>query len=192
MQTGIRKIISWDGGLKLDGIPALDLWDLIVAVHGNTHQIHTKQDNSFVNKREVHLPPHTIHKRKQFQESSMMWTVLILFPQTSTLVIDTIRFEPPAGQRLATPSKKHGLFCAFVLAPVSFLTFGKVNPRPPQTDIFLGGGVVAPPSPDVVLDIGGRSIVIDIWGGRGSDIFWGGGRGGDQLLAGGGRVQIGW
>ena len=25
-------------GLRLDGIPALDLWDLIVAVHGNTYQ----------------------------------------------------------------------------------------------------------------------------------------------------------
>ena len=33
------EIISLDAGLRLDGIPALDLWDLIVAVlHGNTHQ----------------------------------------------------------------------------------------------------------------------------------------------------------
>ena len=32
-------IISLDAGLRLDGIPALDLWDLIVAIlHGNTHQ----------------------------------------------------------------------------------------------------------------------------------------------------------
>ena len=52
--------------------------------------------------------------------------------------------ESVASQRPATPSKKHGLFCAFVLAPASFLTFGKVNPGPPpQTDIFFGrvGGV---------------------------------------------------
>ena len=33
------EIISLDAGLRMDGIPALDLWDLIVAVlHGNTHQ----------------------------------------------------------------------------------------------------------------------------------------------------------
>ena len=33
------EIISLDAGLRLDGIPALDLWDLIVAVlHGNTYQ----------------------------------------------------------------------------------------------------------------------------------------------------------
>ena len=33
------EIISLDAGLSLDGIPALDVWDLIVAVlHGNTYQ----------------------------------------------------------------------------------------------------------------------------------------------------------
>ena len=32
------EIISLDAGLRLDGIPALDLWDLIVSVLGNTIQ----------------------------------------------------------------------------------------------------------------------------------------------------------
>ena len=33
------EIISLDAGLRLDDMPALDLWDLIVAVlHGNTYQ----------------------------------------------------------------------------------------------------------------------------------------------------------
>ena len=33
------EIISLDAGMRMDDIPALDLWDLIVAVlHGNTHQ----------------------------------------------------------------------------------------------------------------------------------------------------------
>ena len=33
------EIVSLDAGLRLDGIPALELWDLIFAVlHGNTHQ----------------------------------------------------------------------------------------------------------------------------------------------------------
>ena len=33
------EIISLDAGLRMDGMPALDLWDLIVTVlHGNTHQ----------------------------------------------------------------------------------------------------------------------------------------------------------
>ena len=33
------EIMSLDAGLRMDGIPALDMWDLIVTVlHGNTHQ----------------------------------------------------------------------------------------------------------------------------------------------------------
>ena len=33
------EVMSLDAGLRMDGIPALDLWDLIVTVlHGNTHQ----------------------------------------------------------------------------------------------------------------------------------------------------------
>ena len=34
------EIISLDAGLRLDGIPALDLWDLIDSVFGNTIQTH--------------------------------------------------------------------------------------------------------------------------------------------------------
>ena len=40
------EIISLDAGLRLDGIPALVLWDLIVAVlHGNTNQSKQVQGN---------------------------------------------------------------------------------------------------------------------------------------------------
>ena len=34
------EIISLGAGLRLDGKPALDLWDLIIAIpHGNTNEI---------------------------------------------------------------------------------------------------------------------------------------------------------
>ena len=62
------EIISLDAGLRLDGIPALDSWDLIVAVlHGNTYQSHKEQGDMLMNKREVRSTPHTIQKRKQSQ-----------------------------------------------------------------------------------------------------------------------------
>ena len=38
-----QTIISLDAGLRLDGIPALDFWDLIVAVLGNTNQSHKER-----------------------------------------------------------------------------------------------------------------------------------------------------
>ena len=52
------EIISLDAGLRLDGIPALDLWDLIVAVLGNTTQNHDRTERP-VNS------PQTNHGRKQ-------------------------------------------------------------------------------------------------------------------------------
>ena len=61
------EIISLDAGLRLDGIPLLDLWDLTVAVLGNTNQSHTEQGDLLMNKREVRSPPHTNQKRKQSQ-----------------------------------------------------------------------------------------------------------------------------
>ena len=60
-------IISLDAGFRLDGIPALEKWDLIVAVFGNTNQSHKEQGDLLMNKREVRSRPHTIHKRKQSQ-----------------------------------------------------------------------------------------------------------------------------
>ena len=60
-------IISLDAGLRLDGITALDLWDLIVAVLGNTNQSHEERGDPFMNKREVRSTPHTIQKRDQSQ-----------------------------------------------------------------------------------------------------------------------------
>ena len=52
------EIISLDTGLRLDCIPALDLWDLIVTVLGNTTQNHDRTGRPVV-------CPHTNHGRKQ-------------------------------------------------------------------------------------------------------------------------------
>ena len=42
-------IVSLDAGLRLDGNIALDLWDLIVSVLGNTIQTHDRQVRPVVN-----------------------------------------------------------------------------------------------------------------------------------------------
>ena len=62
------EIISLDAGLRLDGIAALDLKDLIVLVLRNTNQSNKEQGDPFVNKREVRSPPRKIQKRKQPRE----------------------------------------------------------------------------------------------------------------------------
>ena len=72
-----QKSFLLGAGLGLDGITALDLWDLIVAVLGNTNQSHKERGDPFVNKRGVRSTAHTIKKT----------TMLILFTPTSTLLI---------------------------------------------------------------------------------------------------------
>ena len=47
------EIISLDAGLRLDGIPALDLWDLIVSVLGNTIQTPERPGRPVVNDNKV-------------------------------------------------------------------------------------------------------------------------------------------
>ena len=58
------EIISLDTGLRLDGIPALDLWDLIVVVLGNTNQSNKAREDMCPNQREVRSTPHKIQQRK--------------------------------------------------------------------------------------------------------------------------------
>ena len=46
------EIISLDAGLRLDGIPALDLWDLIVSVLGNTIRTPERPERPVVNNKD--------------------------------------------------------------------------------------------------------------------------------------------
>ena len=55
------EIISLDAGLRLDGISALDLWDMVVSVLGDTTQNHDRTERPVVSSGEICSPPHTIH-----------------------------------------------------------------------------------------------------------------------------------
>ena len=81
------EIISLDAGLRLDGVSALDLWDLIVLVLGNTTQNRVERRDPLLNKREVCSPPHTFHKLKQSQRVINDLGNFHFIPQTSTILI---------------------------------------------------------------------------------------------------------
>ena len=49
------EIISLDAGLRLDGFPALDLWDLIFLVLGNTNQNHDRTGRPVVCRDKNHV-----------------------------------------------------------------------------------------------------------------------------------------
>ena len=50
------EFIYLDAGLRLNGIPALDLWDLIVLVLGNTNQNHDRTGQPVVGSNTSHAP----------------------------------------------------------------------------------------------------------------------------------------
>ena len=52
------EIISMDTGLRLDGLPALELWDLIVSVFGSVSQIFDRSGQ----------PDNDVHKRHKSQK----------------------------------------------------------------------------------------------------------------------------
>ena len=58
------EIISLDAGLRLDSIPALDLWDLIVSVLGNTTQNPERTGRPVVSTSEICSSLHTIQKNE--------------------------------------------------------------------------------------------------------------------------------
>ena len=47
------EIISLDTGLRLDGLPALELWDLIVSVFGNVSHISDRTEQPLNGKKQI-------------------------------------------------------------------------------------------------------------------------------------------
>ena len=81
------EIISLDAGLRLDGIPALNLWDLIVSVLGNTNQSHKERETRLWTNVKFVLHLTQFKNVSNIREWSTIWMVLIVFPQTSNLLI---------------------------------------------------------------------------------------------------------
>ena len=98
------EIISLDAGLRLDGITALDLWDLILLVFGNTNQNHDRTEQPVVNwqrsraKRAISMSDQDDYKRKKSDSETCFTT-----PQScSWLVIRSNQFGPK------NPNQVHG------------------------------------------------------------------------------------
>ena len=69
------EIISLDTGLRLDGLPALELWDLIVSVLGNISRVSDRSGQ----------PESDDHTRHKSQKKIDVMEDIDLFPQTSNL-----------------------------------------------------------------------------------------------------------
>ena len=71
------EIISLDAGLRLDGLPALELWDLIVSVLGNVSRVSDRSGQ----------PDNDVHKHHKSQKKINVTENIDSVPQTSNLLI---------------------------------------------------------------------------------------------------------
>ena len=92
-------IISLDAGLRLDGIPALDLWDLIVAVlHGDTYQSNQERGD-----------PHKSPTRKKIQgkindlhvNSCRKEAMLYVFEDTEAVIKMIVKGRSPTVRHVS-------------------------------------------------------------------------------------------
>ena len=67
------EIISLDAGLRLDSIPALDLWDLVVCVLGSTIQTHDRTEQPVVNCDKDHGPNMRSHGMINVLNIELYW-----------------------------------------------------------------------------------------------------------------------
>ena len=69
------EIISLDTELRLDGLLALEVWDLIISVLGNVCRVSDRSGQ----------PDNDVHKRHECQKNIDVMKTLILFPQMYNL-----------------------------------------------------------------------------------------------------------
>ena len=108
------EIISLDAGLRLDGIPARDLWDLIVAVlHRNTYQSNQARGDLCTNQREVRAVPHTLQKTKSHGMIDDLDNVDFISSNVNLwdLVVSVLdRTERPVVEQTQAISRSHQCF----------------------------------------------------------------------------------
>ena len=139
----------------MDGIPALDLWDLIVAVLGNTNQNHTEQGDLLKNKREVRSPSHTINKRKQSQrvindldnvdlipshvQSSHQEALLYVFEDNEAVIMMIIKGRSPTMRHV---SRTHRVALAWLFDRINLdpkILFKYIDTKNQLADILTKG-----------------------------------------------------
>ena len=107
------EIISLDAGLRLDGIPALDLWDLIVEVLGNTNQSHEEQGQLLMNKREVLEDVDRVPSNVQFSHQEAL---LYVFEDNEAVIKMIIKGRSPTMRHV---SRTHRVDLDWVLGRIN-------------------------------------------------------------------------
>ena len=126
------EIISLDAGLRMDGITALDLWDLIVTVlHGNTHQNDQVRGDPYESptRKKIHGKTDDLNN-VDYVNSSRQEALLYLFEDNEAVIKMIIKGKSPT-MRHVSRTHRVALDCELIWIPKS-----KSNTSTPKTNVL--------------------------------------------------------
>ena len=134
------KIISLDAGLRLDGIPALDLWDLIVSVLGNTIQTHERpgrpRDKSHAQgqqSRGMFNVLNNVDRVPSNVQSSHQEALLYVFEDNEALIKMIIKGRRPTMRHV---SRTHRVALDWLFDRIIWIPKSKSNTSTPKTNLL--------------------------------------------------------
>ena len=118
------EIISLDAGLRLDGIPALDLWDLIVLVLGNTTQNHDRITGNIDDLDNVDFISSNVN-------SSRKEALLYIFEDNEAVIKMITKGRSPTMRHA---SRTHRVALAWLFERINWTPKSKSNTLTPKTN----------------------------------------------------------
>ena len=101
------EIISWDTGLRLDGLPALELWDLIVSVLGNVSGVSDRSGKPESDDHKHHKSHNKIDVMKHFDvvvsnvQSARQEALLYLFEDNEGVIKMIMKGRSPTVRHVS-------------------------------------------------------------------------------------------
>ena len=130
------EIISLDTGLRLDGLPALELWDLIVSVFGSVSQISDRSGQPDSDVKKHHKSQRRIDVMKDIDsvpsnvQSSRQEALLYVF-EDNEAVIKIIRGSSPTMRHV---SRTHRVALDWLFDRINLDPKSKSNTSTPKTN----------------------------------------------------------
>ena len=111
------EIISLDTGLRLDGLPALELWDLIVSVFGSVSRVSDRSGQPDHNVNKHHKSQKRINKMENIDsvpsnvQSSRQEAVLYVFENNEAVIKMIIKGRSPTMRHVPGLTELHLIGC---------------------------------------------------------------------------------
>ena len=133
------EIISLDTGLRLDGLPALELWDLIVSVFGHVSRVSDRSGQSVNDVHKHHKSQRKINVMENIDsvpsnvQSSRQEALLYVFEDNEAVIKMIIKGRSPTMRHVPGLTELHLIGC---LIELIWIPKSKSNTSKPKTNLL--------------------------------------------------------